>query len=258
MLAEDIQHWKEFVDALQTGGPKYLINTHSHFEHCIGNHKLGGIVVMHERDRELMEAYNEETRVRKLISHAFPALTDKDIQFIISEPRVPSEITIRKDLTFHMGDCTVKVFHAGGHTEGSICAYIPEHKTLITGDNLASNRHPVKTGANIRQWIQALKFMKRLKIDTIIPGHGAVCGEDELNRCLEYFLKLWSTVEDLVRRKASRSEVVAEVHRRMIDYYAMDEEAEGKDRIQGLKDVFDMGTERVYDEVLAFGKDLEN
>lgn len=251
MVAEDIEDWRESILKLDPRGPKYLINTHSHFEHCIGNYKLGGIVIMQEQDRALMEAYNEENRVRKLISRAFPSLTEADVRFIVSEPRVLSEITVRKDLTLQMGDCTVEIFHAGGHTAGSLCAYVPEHKTLITGDNLASKRHPVKTGANIRQWIEALGLMRRLEIDTIIPGHGDLCGKDELERCLHYFLELWSIVEGLVEQQVPREEVVLEVHRRMIDFYEMNEEMEGKARIQGLKDVFDMGTERLYEEVLT-------
>jgi glyoxylase-like metal-dependent hydrolase (beta-lactamase superfamily II) len=246
---QDILEWKSLIFDRDARGAKYLVNTHSHFEHCIGNAKLGGTIIMHRSDRKRLSAYNEPNRVRMLAATAFPALKTEDIEFIATEPRVPSEITINDSLTLDLGDHTIDLLHTPGHTPGSLCVYVRETRTLLTGDTLTAGRHPVKTGADIPRWIESLRRLETLEIDRIVPGHGPVCGKDELTRCLDYFQQMFSLVENSIAQGLEEKEVVQAVHHRLIGFYRMDPEVEGRDRIDGLKRIFDMGTARLYQEM---------
>jgi len=246
MLARDIDHWKDFVLSLDPKGIKYIINTHRHFEHVVGNRRLGGIGIMQTMEKEELLHPKGPPGALKAALALFPSLTEGDKEFILSEPRVPPEIVIQDELTLSLGNCTLKVFHVGGHTRGSLAVYILEDKVLLTGDNITAGMHPVKVHAGFAEWIQALKRMKSLETEIVVPGHGPVCGKEELSRSLEYFQRLWLMAEDFVKQGMSRDQVVTEVHNRMIPFYNMD-----PNRIQGIKNMFDMGTRRLYDEVLG-------
>ena len=75
--------------------------------------------------------------------------------------------------------------------------------------------------------------------------HGEVCRPDELDRLIEYFSRLWYITEDLIKRGMGREEVIKELNRLMLDYYVIEPEM-----LEGAKMMFDLGTARLYDEIL--------
>jgi glyoxylase-like metal-dependent hydrolase (beta-lactamase superfamily II) len=125
----------------------------------------------------------------------------------------------------------------------SIC--VEEERVLLTGDNVTAGRHPYKGEGNFTEWMKALRWMKGLEIELIIPGHGEVCQKSELDRLTEYFSRLWHITEDLIKRGMGREEVIMEVNRLMFNYYEIEPE-----RLEGAKIMFDIGTARLYDEIL--------
>ncbi len=251
MLPADIRHWKGFALALNPAGVKYLVNTHAHFEHVVGNRQLGGIGIMHAEEANQLFALNEEGRLRRMIAALFPTVTGEETDFIASEPRVLPEISFRDEIKLFLGDCTVRAFAIGGHTKGSIGVYLEEHRILMTGDCVTAGMHPVKSSANFREWMNGLDRMGSLEIETLVPGHGDVCGREELDKSLEYFRQLWSLAEGLAKQGSSREEVIRRVHEKMFHFYPLDPAKEGPARMEGIKNVFDAGTGRLYDEILA-------
>jgi glyoxylase-like metal-dependent hydrolase (beta-lactamase superfamily II) len=144
------------------------------------------------------------------------------------------------------GNLNIKLFHVGGHSSGSLCVYVEEDKVLLTGDNVSCARHPFRGTADHLEWIKALKWMKGLEIDTIIPGHGEICGKEELDRLLEYLSRLWYLTEDLVKKGMDRESVIEESRNRMFSYFDVEPEA-----LEEATFLFDGGASRLYDEILA-------
>lgn len=243
-LPGDVFHWKEFTGGLNPEGARYIINTHHHFDHVLGNHRLGGRVIMHETAG--LDMFEEGGTMRETVAPVLAGTTREDLDFILSEPLIPPEITFSDHMSIYLGNLTLRLFHLGGHTRGSICVYAEEDKVLMTGDNVTAEHHPFKGQGNFAEWIKALRWMKSLDIETIVPGHGEVCRPDELDRLLEYFTRLWYLAEDLIRKGLGREEVIKEVRRLMIGYYQIEPEM-----LEGAKMMFDIGTSRLYDEILA-------
>ena len=49
---EGIEDLKAFLSGLNPEGVRYIINTHIHFDHIIGNNRIGGKVIMHRMGGE--------------------------------------------------------------------------------------------------------------------------------------------------------------------------------------------------------------
>jgi hypothetical protein len=88
--------------------------------------------------------------------------------------------------------------------------------------------------------------MKSLEIDTIIPGHGEICGKEELDRLIEYLSRLWYLTEDLVKKGMDRESVIEESRNRMFGFFDVEPEL-----VDEATFLFNGGSSHLYDEILA-------
>ena len=244
MLPADIEEWQKFTKDLNPNGISHIIATHHHFDHIIGNHQLGGKVIMQEIAMAEMKEKNGTLR-ESMVVPGMPGRTKDDVNFILSQPLVHPMITFADDLTLHFGDVTLDLVHVGGHTPGSICIVFEEEKILFAGDNITAGMHPYKGNANFKEWIDAIKWMTSLDIDQIVPGHGPVCKTDMLDRFLEYFSRMYFMAEHQIKKGKPKENVIEKVHEKMFDFFDVDPE-----RLEAAKMMFDMGTKRLYAEII--------
>ena len=244
MLPKDIAHWKKFVLDLNPSGVKYIIITHTHFDHIIGCKQLGGTVIMQKVGRGSL--FEENATLRESMAGLAPGRTREEVDFILSEPLVPSEITMGADLTLNLGATTLELHHVGGHSPDSIIVHAVEDRVLMSGDNITSASHPYKGHACFADWIRALDYMHTLDVDTVVPGHGETCGRDEIKRFSDYMLRLWDSTAELIRGGVSRDEVVRKISDEMFGHFKTE-----PDRLEGAKMMFDLGTKRLYEEIEA-------
>ncbi|HDM26986.1 MAG TPA: MBL fold metallo-hydrolase, partial [Candidatus Bathyarchaeota archaeon] len=66
------------------------------------------------------------------------------------------------------------VLHTPGHTKGHICLYEPERGLLFTGDHVISAGLSwiLPTRGDVKEYVQSLKRLLKLRISLILPGHG--------------------------------------------------------------------------------------
>ena len=102
MLPNDIAHWKRFVLGLSPKGIRYIAITHAHFDHIIGCNQLGGTVIMQRGGRETL--FEEDATLRESMAGLSPDRTQEEVDFILSEPLIASEITMEKELTLNLGE----------------------------------------------------------------------------------------------------------------------------------------------------------
>lgn len=242
MLPKDIAQWKRFVLGRSPKGIKYIVITHAHFDHIIGCSQLGGTVIMHKAGRATL--FEEDATLRESMAGLSPDRTQEEVDFILSEPLIASEITMGKELTLNLGETTLDLHHVGGHTKDSIVVHAVEEKILMTGDNITSAMHPYKGHACFSDWIEALEFMNTLDVETVVPGHGEVCGKDEIGRFIDYMRSLWSITGDLVERGVSCEDAVERVAEEMFGHFEIEPA-----RLDAARMMFDQGTERLYREI---------
>ena len=77
-------------------------------------------------------------------------------------------------LTIDLGHRIVKIVRPGrGNTAGDAFIYLPESKTLLTGD-LLTMPCPFPGTSYFSEWINALDHLESLRAANIVPGHGDV------------------------------------------------------------------------------------
>lgn len=141
---------------------KYILNTHGHSDHVLGNPKLKEVlnvpVCMHEAD----DRFFSDQAVR-----------EKSSKELGLPPPDPADIRLKDEDIVEVGTLKVKVIHTPGHTPGSVCYLVDGN--LFCGDTLfvgAVGRTDL-IGGSLETLLESLE--KRLIVlpkETIVwPGH---------------------------------------------------------------------------------------
>jgi len=141
---------------------KYILNTHGHADHVLGNPKLKDLlkipVCMHEAD----DRFFNDPDVRKKSFHELGL-----------PPPDPVDIKLKDGDILEVGTLNIEVIHTPGHTPGSVCYLVG--KNLFTGDTLfvgAAGRTDL-IGGSLNTLIKSIeKKLIVLPKQTIVwPGH---------------------------------------------------------------------------------------
>lgn len=160
---------------------KTIIITHGHFDHCGGAKEwkkiTGAKILAHEEDKEALET-GKGTMAEEFEVKYNPVNVDK---------------TLKDGETIKAGKYYFKVMHTPGHTKGGICLWDEKNKILISGDTLfleGVGRTDLD-GGDEKELKASLNKIKKLDIDTLLPGHGApaskrnIYAKDAIKKALE-------------------------------------------------------------------------
>lgn len=70
-----------------------------------------------------------------------------------------------------IGDCEAEIMITPGHSNDSICIYVPENGTLFSGDTLLNIKSP--GGTYTKSYLDAIQRIAALNINVIYSGHDA-------------------------------------------------------------------------------------
>lgn len=242
-LPNEIQQWKEALGRLNNKGIAYLIDTHHHFDHCLGNAFFGPSVIAHQSTYD--EMVKPDGTMRRYFVSENKDLAPEVKQQVFDIPIALPRFTFTDRMWLCLGDATFELVQIGGHTESTILIFLVEDRVLFTGDAVVSNMHPYKGQAHFGEWIRGLEMIQGMDIDAIVPGHGEVCDKAEAKRTLDYFKQMWDRVATLRRAGHTKDEVVKRAHD-LIGFYPVDPGMEVEASMR-----FDEGIARLYDEMEA-------
>ncbi|MCD4829960.1 MAG: MBL fold metallo-hydrolase [Candidatus Cloacimonetes bacterium] len=163
---------------------RWLINTHWHSDHCYGNRFLADsrtCVVAHADHMQTL------SRERHVLSPERPAIVERK-HLVRPHLTFTCELAIERPLP-------LRLIPASGHTPDSTVIYLPQSKLLIAGDTLLNSDDgrivvPYFYWGDSLEYIHTLQNLLTLDIDMIIPGHGAACGIEVIERGLRYLHRL--------------------------------------------------------------------
>jgi cyclase len=156
------------------GELRYIINTEPHNDHVAGDGWFGGTLVAHEGTRRAIlkiKTADFEHQLQWMAPDSLPLPAGFRFR--------PPEIVLSQRLTIYLGGHTFQLIHLPGHTLYEVAVYVPEEKTLFTGDNVVQGM-PIFFQAVPFKWLDSLETLKKLDIENIVPGHGGVGGKDQL------------------------------------------------------------------------------
>jgi len=158
-----------------------LINTHHHGDHTFGNFLFPtATIVGHERSRAALTAWG--------MPRSEPFWTEVEWGEI---ELAPPFLTFEESLTVHVDDLRCEVRHLGhpAHTDNDSVVWLPDRKVLFSGDLLFKGGTPFVFQGSIAGALETLDDLEKLGAETIVPGHGAVCGPEvfaEIQRYLRF------------------------------------------------------------------------
>lgn len=98
-------------------------------------------------------------------------------------PSGQRHLPIRDGEHVMVGDEDGIFLHTPGHSEDSICVYLPAARTLFSGDTVF--RITDSEGSYTPEYVASLERLASLEIDVVFPGHGEAQRGDVRNFILE-------------------------------------------------------------------------
>ena len=74
------------------------------------------------------------------------------------------------------------------HTRGDVLVYMPQDRTVFTGDILFVGGHPIVWAGPVGNWIKACDLMLSWDIETVVPGHGPLTDKNGITAVREYLV----------------------------------------------------------------------
>jgi cyclase len=188
-----------------------LVNTHSDGDHWWGNQEVSGaeiiatdaaLAVMEEespaemkrfealagalrRAGSLPVPYPRRGDVAAFGAYAGTALAPFEFDGIRLAP--PTR-TFSGELELEVGGREVRLLEVGpAHTPGDLIVWVPDAKVVIAADILFIGVTPIMWAGPVEGWLEALQRLLELGAERFVPGHGPVCGPDEVRRLIDYW-----------------------------------------------------------------------
>ena len=145
----------------------YVINTHVHFDHVLGNGAFANEELQFIGHRNLAEALPAN---REFFAEFFSEeLGGGDMAEKLTAPQLLVEERIEIDL----GERPVVIeSHRVAHTNTDVTVHDLKTNTLWTGDLLFRERMPVLDGS-LKGWLAWMDVVTKSPYTLVIPGHGA-------------------------------------------------------------------------------------
>lgn len=163
---------------------KYVVNTHLHDDHWLGNNyfkELGATI------------YATHAQAKK-----FPVGSDAHMLSVIKKE--DSEGTkvigidkfIEKDFSLDVDGIKIDFIHFdyAVHSPEDVMVYLPNEKTLISGDILFSQRITSIRDGSVEGGLKSLDLVEKLDVKVYGTGHGKFTDKTSLKEMRSYFVAL--------------------------------------------------------------------
>ncbi|HWG68702.1 MAG TPA: quinoprotein relay system zinc metallohydrolase 2 [Steroidobacteraceae bacterium] len=176
----------------------YVINTHVHVDHVLGNAAFKTEHPQFVGNAALPDAMARSTDffLEKYAGDLDPPPGADQI--------VSPDLLVKNELTLDLGARTLQL-HAWpkAHTDCDLTVYDPKTATLWSGDLLFRQRLPALDGS-LEGWLAALDVLAGMKATLVVPGHGPVARD--LGAALAPERRYLHALSEGVRAELSRGE----------------------------------------------------
>lgn len=176
---------REAIESVTDVPVRTLLNTHHHGDHTWGNFLFPEATIIGHR------LCRETTIATGLgVQAFFPTANWGDIEV------EPAFVTFEDKLTIWVDDLEVQIEFVGpGHTTNDSVAWVPERKLLFSGDLVFNHCTPFIVQGSLKGHLRALQRLRGLGAETVVPGHGDICGPEAIENGIAYLQFVQATAE---------------------------------------------------------------
>ena len=220
----DSQAILKAVKQLTSQPIRFLINTEPHSDHTTGHFLFSppAIIIAHEGATDSMKkAYNPQ-RNEKLMAD-YPDMRESFKGFKMITP----QIEYRDKMTLNVGERTFELYYLKNvHSEADTAIWLPRERVIfsaaVAGVKRFSNLRP---SVQIEDMISAMKMMKSLNPEVVVPGHGPPGTTKIFDDSIQYYTLLLERVGKMAKEGKSLDSIKKELRMPETDDWA------SKDRI---------------------------
>ncbi len=190
----------DLIASVANKKPAYLVNTHHNGDHVWGNqlykntqiiaHKFCADEIQKEKESKIVDLFQG-------LQAAEPEATPEEIRWFFEDIKefdyngidltIPNKlIEDRLDLDLDGFPCEI-IYVGPAHTSNDLIVHLPEHRIVFASDILFNKCTPIGWDGTHDQWMKAIDLIVSLKPGIIVPGHGPLCGINELLEEKAYF-----------------------------------------------------------------------
>ena len=167
MAADVVRRIREVTDK----PIKYVVLTHYHAVRVLGAAGYGADHILASQDtRDLIVERGEQDKASEI--GRFPRLF-QNVETVPPGLTWPT-MTFTGKMTLWLGKLEVQLIQLGrGHTKGDTVVWLPQERTLLSGDLVEFGATPYAGDAYFKDWPQTLDNIAALKPVALVPGRGA-------------------------------------------------------------------------------------
>ncbi|MES2991536.1 MAG: MBL fold metallo-hydrolase [Pseudomonadota bacterium] len=175
MAADVIRRIREVTDK----PIKYVVLTHYHAVRVLGASAYGAQQILASQDTyDLIVERGEQDKASEI--GRFPRLFS-NVESVPPGMTWPT-MTFTGKMTLWLGELEVQLLQLGrGHTKGDTVVWLPQERTLLSGDLVEFDATPYAGDAYFNDWPKTLENVAALKPLALVPGRGpALKGEAQV------------------------------------------------------------------------------
>ena len=153
-------------------GTLHVVLSHGHYDHACGHHYFSE-VLLHPEDLQLCKhAVAEDNRAQIVNRVKGRGFLDETFDPLRYQSHPNNVIRPIQKYTLDLGGISVRFIPTAGHTKGSMVAFIPEYKLLLTGDMW--NPHTwlfFPESQPLSVYTQSMKSIRDLQAEAVLCSH---------------------------------------------------------------------------------------
>ena len=177
---------------------RYLINTEPHSDHTTGHFVFSppAMIIAHEGATESMkQAYNPK-RNEKLMAD-YPEMRESFKGFKMITPH----IEYRQKMILNVGERNFELHYLKNvHSEADTAIWLPKERVLFSAAVAGIKRFSnIRPNVQIPDMLSAMKMMKALNPEIVVPGHGAPGTTKIFDDSIQYYSLLLERVGKMAK-----------------------------------------------------------
>lgn len=174
LYPEETLQIKRFVEDRLGQSIRYVINSHHHADHTLGTCFFPqATVIAHKHCRDLLDTIGRESLEQ--FKKDSPDMEDVEL--------VLPQVVFEDEMRLHLGDTTLVLKEARGHSEDLITCLIEQEQILFASD--AVMPIPYFPDGDYHETLRTLQSLRHQHYENIIQGHGEIILRGEIDARLQ-------------------------------------------------------------------------
>jgi len=215
--------------------PKFIVTTHFHMDHVIGNTVFDSSTLIMTSYRTLKNIEIENPKrivdIKKTAAKEIAKMEENlrieqdeekrkeianNLQYIKTVQADDfflrgANVSFEEKLVFYGEKITVHLqTYQKAHTDGDVTIFIPEEKVLFAGDLLFANVDPWLGSGDPAGWVSLIdEELLKLDFKVVVPGHGKLASKEEFELEKKYI----EEIMDLTKNRCNSGEDITQIKR---------------------------------------------